>query len=257
MATRGFGIDIGGSGIKGCPVDLDAGDLRGRTRPHADPLTLDAGGRRRRGGTRSCRASARSRAPAADRRHLPRRHPARRGPHGRERRQDLDRHRRRGAAARARWGARSGSSTTPTPPATPRRGSGPRKACRAPCSWRRSAPASAAPSSSTACSCRTRSWATSRSTARTPRPARRTAPASATGLTWEQWAQRLTRYFPAIERLLWPDLIVVGGGVSKKARQVPAAAATSGRRSCPRPCERRRHHRRRAARHRARAARRP
>src|SRR3954466_4704395 len=25
MATRGFGIDIGGSGIKGCPVDLDAG----------------------------------------------------------------------------------------------------------------------------------------------------------------------------------------------------------------------------------------
>ena len=36
-------------------------------------------------------------------------------------------------------------------------------------------------------------------------------------LSWQQWAKRLTRYFQAIERLLWPDLIVVGGGVSKKA----------------------------------------
>jgi polyphosphate glucokinase len=37
------------------------------------------------------------------------------------------------------------------------------------------------------------------------------------GLSWPQWAKRLTRYFQAIEKLLWPDLIVVGGGVSKKA----------------------------------------
>ena len=36
-------------------------------------------------------------------------------------------------------------------------------------------------------------------------------------LSWPQWAKRLTRYFQEIERLLWPDLIVVGGGVSKKA----------------------------------------
>src|SRR3954451_13531847 len=36
-------------------------------------------------------------------------------------------------------------------------------------------------------------------------------------LSWEQWAKRLARYFGAIERLLWPDLIVIGGGVSKKA----------------------------------------
>jgi polyphosphate glucokinase len=36
-------------------------------------------------------------------------------------------------------------------------------------------------------------------------------------LNWQQWAKRLTRYFQEIERLLWPDLIVVGGGVSKKA----------------------------------------
>lgn len=35
------------------------------------------------------------------------------------------------------------------------------------------------------------------------------------GLDFEQWAQRLQRYFGVIEDLLWPDLIVVGGGVSK------------------------------------------
>jgi polyphosphate glucokinase len=39
----------------------------------------------------------------------------------------------------------------------------------------------------------------------------------AEGLSWEQWAKRLGRYFAAVERLLWPDLIVIGGGVSKKA----------------------------------------
>jgi polyphosphate glucokinase len=38
-------------------------------------------------------------------------------------------------------------------------------------------------------------------------------------LTWEQWAQRLQRYFSAVENLLWPDLIVVGGGVSKKGEK--------------------------------------
>ena len=35
-------------------------------------------------------------------------------------------------------------------------------------------------------------------------------------LNWEQWAKRLQRYFSHVENLFWPDLIVVGGGVSKK-----------------------------------------
>ncbi|BBG02343.1 MULTISPECIES: polyphosphate--glucose phosphotransferase [Pseudonocardia] len=35
-------------------------------------------------------------------------------------------------------------------------------------------------------------------------------------LSWEEWGGRLTRYFQHVENLLWPDLIVVGGGVSKK-----------------------------------------
>ncbi len=38
-------------------------------------------------------------------------------------------------------------------------------------------------------------------------------------LSWEQWAKRLQRYFSAIEDLVWPDLIVVGGGVSKKSEK--------------------------------------
>jgi len=36
-------------------------------------------------------------------------------------------------------------------------------------------------------------------------------------LSWEDWAERLQRYFAHVEDLLWPDLIVVGGGVSKHA----------------------------------------
>src|SRR3954468_3424715 len=41
MATRGFGIDIGGSGIKGCPVDLDAGTFAAERRrtPTPSPST--------------------------------------------------------------------------------------------------------------------------------------------------------------------------------------------------------------------------
>jgi polyphosphate glucokinase len=34
-------------------------------------------------------------------------------------------------------------------------------------------------------------------------------------LDWPQWADRLQRYFSVVENLFWPDLFVVGGGVSK------------------------------------------
>jgi polyphosphate glucokinase len=36
-------------------------------------------------------------------------------------------------------------------------------------------------------------------------------------LSWQEWAERLQRYYCHVESLLWPDLIVVGGGVSRKA----------------------------------------
>jgi polyphosphate glucokinase len=36
-------------------------------------------------------------------------------------------------------------------------------------------------------------------------------------LSWEEWAQRLTRYYRTVEMLFSPELIVVGGGVSKQS----------------------------------------
>lgn len=37
------------------------------------------------------------------------------------------------------------------------------------------------------------------------------------GLSWAQWAERLQIYFSHLERILSPDLFVVGGGVSKNS----------------------------------------
>jgi polyphosphate glucokinase len=36
-------------------------------------------------------------------------------------------------------------------------------------------------------------------------------------LSWEQWAKRLTAYYRKLEQLFSPELFVVGGGISKKA----------------------------------------
>ena len=35
-------------------------------------------------------------------------------------------------------------------------------------------------------------------------------------LSWEKWAKRLDTYLTRMESLIWPDLIILGGGVSKK-----------------------------------------
>ena len=35
-------------------------------------------------------------------------------------------------------------------------------------------------------------------------------------LSWKKFAKRLDRYLAAMERLFWPDLFIVGGGVSKE-----------------------------------------
>ena len=35
-------------------------------------------------------------------------------------------------------------------------------------------------------------------------------------LSWETWGKRVNEYLQLIESLLWPDLIIIGGGVSKK-----------------------------------------
>lgn len=36
-------------------------------------------------------------------------------------------------------------------------------------------------------------------------------------LSWKQWAKRLNRYLSRLQELLWPDLIVLGGGIVKRA----------------------------------------
>ena len=36
------------------------------------------------------------------------------------------------------------------------------------------------------------------------------------GLSWKKWAPLLDEYLDTVERLVWPDLIILGGGISKK-----------------------------------------
>lgn len=36
-------------------------------------------------------------------------------------------------------------------------------------------------------------------------------------LTWRAWAKRFDEFLVALEKLFWPELIILGGGVSKKA----------------------------------------
>ena len=35
-------------------------------------------------------------------------------------------------------------------------------------------------------------------------------------LSWAQWGDRFSQYLIKLENLLWPDLFILGGGVSKK-----------------------------------------
>lgn len=37
------------------------------------------------------------------------------------------------------------------------------------------------------------------------------------GLSWKDWARRLHQYLELLHRLFWPDLVIIGGGVSRKA----------------------------------------
>jgi polyphosphate glucokinase len=35
-------------------------------------------------------------------------------------------------------------------------------------------------------------------------------------LSWKNWARRLETYLTSLQSYVWPDLIIIGGGVSKK-----------------------------------------
>ena len=36
-------------------------------------------------------------------------------------------------------------------------------------------------------------------------------------LSWKKYAKRLNKYLKAMEKLFWPDLFIVGGGISKES----------------------------------------
>jgi polyphosphate glucokinase len=36
-------------------------------------------------------------------------------------------------------------------------------------------------------------------------------------LTWKKFSKRLTRYMKEMEKLFWPDLFIIGGGISKES----------------------------------------
>jgi polyphosphate glucokinase len=38
----------------------------------------------------------------------------------------------------------------------------------------------------------------------------------AEGLKWKKWGKRFSKYLKRLEELIWPDLIILGGGASKK-----------------------------------------
>ena len=35
-------------------------------------------------------------------------------------------------------------------------------------------------------------------------------------LSWKKWGKRVDRYLQTIEQLIWPDLVIIGGGASKR-----------------------------------------
>jgi polyphosphate glucokinase len=52
------------------------------------------------------------------------------------------------------------------------------------------------------------------------RPAERRSAAAARirrGLSWKAWTQDLDEHLDRIDKLMWPNLMILGGGVSKQA----------------------------------------
>ena len=46
------------------------------------------------------------------------------------------------------------------------------------------------------------------------------------GLSWEVWGERFNHYLKTMEKLLWPDLIILGGGASTKLNKFSKSLTT-------------------------------
>jgi polyphosphate glucokinase len=49
------------------------------------------------------------------------------------------------------------------------------------------------------------------------------------GLTWKKWGKRLNSYLGVLEQCLWPELIIIGGGVSAKHEKFFSCLKTRAR----------------------------
>ena len=50
------------------------------------------------------------------------------------------------------------------------------------------------------------------------------------GLTWVKWADRVADYLRHVEALVWPDLFIIGGGISRRADKfVPLLSSVRAR----------------------------
>ncbi len=215
QARQAYGIDIGGTGIKGAIVDTSTGQLvTARKRILTpQPATPDAVA----AVVAELLADAKWQGLVG--RDVSRRHQARRGQVGGERRQELDRDGRRRLlhGGRQAMTTRSSCSTTPTPPASPKRASARPRACAGVVILL--------------------TFGTGIGSALLidgtlvpntelghleldGHDAEKRAAASVRDeerMSYKRWAKRVQEYMSHVERLFTPDLFVVGGGVSKDA----------------------------------------
>ena len=213
-SAHAIGVDVGGTGIKGAPVDLDAGAFTAeRIRiPTPQPATpdavaavvkeivtqLDAPGTIGltlpsvvRDGVAHTASNIDHSWIGTDAAELFREATGRAG--------------RRGERRRRRGHRRDALRCREDDPAS--------------CSSSRSARASAARCSSTARWCRTPSSATCPSTTATAEEWAAESVREDDDLSWKEWGHRLSDYMQLVEKLLWPDLIIIGGGVSRKSEK--------------------------------------
>ena len=96
-----------------------------------------------------------------------------------------------------------------------------------------------------------RASGTSRSTARSPKTERRRVPARSSASAGRRGAARLKTYLQRIDKLVWPDVIVLGGEITDEAAPLRAAAGRAATHR-DRPAAQRGGRRRRGARRRGR-----
>ena len=96
--------------------------------------------------------------------------------------------------------------------------------------------------------CPTPSSVTSRSTARTPSGWPRARARDDEKLTWKEYGKRIQKYLRKVDALLWPDLFIIGGGVSKEADKYLPDIKVRAPVVIGRAAQQRRHRRRRGAR---------